>query len=185
MATHPVIDRLPDQYLLLIGEIVTAWALLETELKKAVYMLLDVGPKQGRTAVRSPRAKEIAEMIQELVLIEKLSILSPEFKEFISLLDELERRRNQLAHNIWLTGPAGEVIVQNLQGSWPKVSSDRHPKKRVDPEGIAIVPDHLIELRNAIRSAINQTRLLHGSIALALPALRNRRSGQTGNQLSE
>jgi hypothetical protein len=184
MAVHPVIEKLPDQYLLLIGEIVTAWALLETELNKAVYTLLDIGPKQGRTAVRTPRAKEIAEMVQELVLIERLPILSPKYKEFIALLDELERRRNQLAHNIWMAGPSGEIIVQNLQGSWPKLKADRHPKKRVDPEGIALTPDNLTDLRDAIRSSIAETRLLQASIANAISGRRERPSAQaaSGNQ---
>lgn len=153
MKTNPVIEQLPDDYLKLIGEIVTAWSLQEATLRGLVFRMLNLDHKRGRTAVRTPRASEMVDMLEELALIAGFTFDASS----LEMLDDVERRRNQVAHSVWLMSPNGKPMIQNLQGKWPNSSTGKGVKKRISPEGIEIDPENLTDLVNAIRNLTANT----------------------------
>lgn len=178
MKTAPVIQRLPDEYLLLIGEIVTAWALQEVALRQIVFAMLDLDAKRGRTAVRSPRSKEVVDMISELALIDGFTV----DMSGLSALNDVENRRNLVAHSIWLTSPNGIPMIQNLQGAWPKKGAIPRIKKRIQPEGIELTPDDLRDLLNAIRTITLNTNDVAQAISRRLASSSRKRPAPVDQQ---
>jgi hypothetical protein len=181
MPVLPVVEKLPADYLLAIGEVVTTWARLEVELRSLTFSILGLTAQQGRTAVRTPRAKEMLLMIQELTQIQGLSITRVDMPRFVTFLELVENRRNLIAHSLWLQGANNTYVVQNLQGSWNKQEArkdGRHPKKRVDPEGVALKSSELLDLAENIREAIEATRIVGREIGEQLAALRRKQREQ-------
>ena len=56
MSEFPVIYNLPADHEREIGRIMIRWAHLEWKFKHTCYLLLGVGPKEGRLTVREPRS---------------------------------------------------------------------------------------------------------------------------------
>jgi hypothetical protein len=165
MPVLPIVDALPEDYLRLIGEIVTAWAVQEHELRLTTFALLGVGPKQGRIAVRSTRAKDTLDMIADLMSLSGLVSSTTNLPELGKLLDEIENRRNTLAHNVWLRTPEGEFLVQSLSGTWPKSSSAKGAKRRMHPAGLPVTTEALADLLRTIRDTIGQSRVLRQELS--------------------
>jgi len=168
MKTLPIVDQLPDEHLVLIGELITAWAMQEHELRLTVYMLLGLDPKRGRVAVRSNRSKETVEMISDLMSLSGIASNTTNLRELGKRLDEIENRRNTLAHNIWVKDKQGVLFVQSLTGSWPEKTAHGKLKRRIQPAGIPIPLEGLRDLVSALRQMIYQTRILRGEIEAAL-----------------
>ena len=57
---------LPPGYSKFLGDIVAGWSLIEHILTGCVYRLLALTPREGRIAVREPRAEDRLTMIQQL-----------------------------------------------------------------------------------------------------------------------
>jgi hypothetical protein len=163
MNVLPIVPRLPEGHLLLIGEVVTTWALLEHELRLTVFLLLGLDNKRGRLAVRSARAKETIELIADLMHQSKVQSKTTRLDELAKILDELENRRNTLAHNIWLKDQDGVLHIQSLTGVWPQ-QDGRRLKRRVLPAGIPITEDNLSDLVNATRGCIKAVLRLRSEL---------------------
>jgi hypothetical protein len=170
MKVLPIVDRLPNEHLVLIGEAITAWALQEHELRLTVFALLYLDPKRGRVAVRSTRSKDTVEMIGDLMSLSDLTSKTTNLREFGKLLDEIENRRNALAHNIWMRDDQDVLLVQSLAGVWPEKTTHGKLKRRVQPAGIPIPLESLRDLISALRQMIHQTRILRGEIEASLNA---------------
>lgn len=173
MIEAPIIDRLPDEYLRLIGEVVTSWALLELALRRTTFAMLDLSEPEGRTAVRTPRAKEMVEMICELALIHGFAV------EVGGLagIDAIESRRNLVAHSVWLKSPSGLPMIQNVQGMWSKEVNRPRIKKRFQPEGIETKPHDLRGLVQDIRTLTLNTYDVAQAIAKRLASSPRKRRG--------
>ena len=114
MPTFPLVDRLPDALLALVGEVVTAWAMQEHELRLIVFLLLSLDPKRGRLAVRSSRAKDTVDLIADLLHLDGIESKTTKLKEFGELLEEIELLRAR---------------VRALGGEW---SDEAHDDERND-----------------------------------------------------
>jgi hypothetical protein len=172
--SFPIVAKLPSPFLEAIGHIMTTWARLEYDLRDLTFFILNVDPKRGRTAIRTPRPREILEMAEELLLldgIEQIAIV--DMSKLKSLIDELEFRRNVFAHNIWLSAPDGSFVVQNLQGSWPK-DNGRKLRKRMHPEGKATTVADLNHVVELTQEAIRAIQIVRQEIAPKLLASRQR-----------
>ena len=86
-----------------------------------------------------------------------------------TLLEEIETRRNTLAHNVWFKAD-GPPLVQSLTGVWPRSGKEAKIKRRVQPAGIPITEAALADLIATQRKAIAQSRLLRGELARAVEA---------------
>jgi hypothetical protein len=170
MATAPIVDRLPDPLLLLIGEAVTAWAVQEHELRLLVFLLLALDPKRGRLSVRNARAKEMVDLIADLMHLSEIQSKTTRLKAFADALEEIENRRNAVVHNIWLRVGDGPFYLQSLSGTWPSKTGEFKRKRRIDPAGIPIDVSNLEDLVRAIRQTTKQTRHLRQEVAGALAA---------------
>ena len=170
----PIVEKLPPAYLEAIGNIMTTWARLEYELRDLIFFILNIDAKRGRTAIRTPRPREILEMAEELLLLDGIEeIKAVDMINLKSLIDELESRRNVFAHNIWMSKPDGGLVVQNLQGSWPK-ENGRKLRKRMHPEGKSTALDDLNHVVERTREAIGAVRLVRQEIAPRLLASRQK-----------
>ena len=171
MAVLPIADRLPGPILTLVGEVVTAWAVQENELRRLVYLLLSLDPKRGRLAVRSARAKETIDLIADLMHLAGVTSKTTNLAEYGKLLEEIENRRNSLAHNIWLQGPDGSFFLQTLTGVWPASRGGHRLKRRIDPAGTPVDEDSLRDLVATLRNTIAQARVLHTELTASKKAL--------------
>lgn len=171
--TLAIVEKLPAEYLEAIGQIMTAWARFEYELRDLTFFVLNIDKKRGRTAIRTPRAKEMIEMIGELLWLDGIDIKLVDMPQFQILVDEIESRRNVFAHNIWMKGEDGQYIVQNLQGSWPK-ENGKKVKKRVLPEGKSTTVQDLSHVADKILEAIQATSIVRQEISPQLLALRQK-----------
>jgi hypothetical protein len=168
--TAPLVDRLPNDFLILVGEVVTAWSMQEHELKLIVFLLLSLDPKRGRLAVKSTRAKDTVDLIADLLHLEGIESKTTDLTRFAAVLNEMETRRNLLAHNVWLQVSDGRFFLQSLAGTWPAKDGKHRRKRRIDPAGIPMLPENLEDLVNGLRNTISQTRTLRLEIATSLSA---------------
>jgi len=158
--TLPIAQTLPPEFLSLVGEIVVAWAIQELALRRTVFAMLDLSEAKGRIAVRTPRAKEMVEMIADIALTENFTIdLSG-----LSLLDELETRRNKVAHGIWFDAGNGKFLLQDLHGRMT-VEKGFKLSKRIAPAGVPITVTSLTDLLGAIRTVTLNTYTVAEAIA--------------------
>lgn len=91
---HPITLDLPDSHFISIGKIVAHWTPVERLLQLMAYDLLDIGPKHGRVAVRSPRAEDGLNMIQQLMALEKIEIQNLDFAALTNVLRGLKNIRD-------------------------------------------------------------------------------------------
>lgn len=175
MIVLPIVERLPQAYLEAIGLFMTTWARLEHELRDLTFYVLDVDPKRGRTAIRTPRPKEMVEMVEELLLLDGIrEIKQIDMAALKSMMDEIEFRRNVFAHNIWLLAPDGKFAVQNFRGSWPAANGVK-VRKRMLPEGKATELDDLTHVVDKTLELIGAVRAIRQEIAPQLAASPQRR----------
>lgn len=145
MPEYKVRRSLPMAHNREIGRIVTHWSHLEWRLKNVVYVLLGIGPKEGRLAVREIRASSYATMIEDLLDVKCVSV-SIDLGNFRKLLSELGDHRNRLVHGVWLKHPSySDPVLQLTKGeSTPDPTNPAGKRKRViDPEGILVKADEL------------------------------------------
>ena len=119
MAVYPARYRLPVSYSTEIGRIITRWAYLEAVLRTTAYLILRVGAKHGRVAVREPRVVDYVTMLQDLMHLESLKT-RVDLKTLKKSLEEIEALRHKLAHGIWLKHPSTKLpVLQIVKGSYP------------------------------------------------------------------
>jgi hypothetical protein len=150
MKVLPVIRELPVPYLEGIGAVCFEWALLERELALVAYMVLKLGPKQGRLAVRSPRANERLTMIRQLMSLENLEAKGVDLDALGASLTKLQTLRDQMAHGTFLRGRKGEIYLQNLSGHWKPDQKEPKVARRIKPEGVVITADDMKNLGKLI-----------------------------------
>jgi hypothetical protein len=177
VAVLPIVDRLPDPILGLVGEVVTAWAIQENELRRIVYLLLSVDPKRGRLAVKSTRAKDTVDLISDLMHLAGLTSKTTIIPEYGKLLEEIENRRNSLAHNIWLQAPDGALLLQTLTGVWPANEGGYRRKRRIDPAGTPVDEESLRDLASTLRNTIAQARTLYAELSASMNTLGSLKRG--------
>lgn len=128
------------------------WAFFEMRLQELVFRALGVTDKQGRLAVKSMRASEMAKLADELLVISGEAIPWQLNSDAIKLLEE---RRNLLAHGVWLEHQ-GTLFLRDLTGS--VVINGARVKKKIQPAGIPITIDALGNLADQIQQAIEDTQ---------------------------
>lgn len=181
MATHPIRYRLPVSYSTEIGRIMTRWAILEWRLRVATYMLLDVGPKEGRIAVREPRPQDYGVMLRDLMQIKGFKPTKIQPKDLGKAIDSMAFYRNALAHGIWLKVKSRRLPwLQVLAGSYPPSPGAKAVKAKIDPQGVEISPTNLREIRAGIESATGMVNVLIAELEARLSPSPQKSAGQPG-----
>ena len=157
MAVYLTRYRLPVSYSTEIGRIITRWAFLEWRMRETAYLLLDIGPKEGRLAVREPRATDYLTMLEDLIRLKSLKT-KINFKELRKSLEATKSLRDGLAHGIWLKhGATKQPVLQIVSGSYPPTPGAQTVKARIDPQAVEI---RLQSLKDITREIDNLTLLI-------------------------
>ncbi|HBR68559.1 MAG TPA: hypothetical protein DEA55_04195 [Rhodospirillaceae bacterium] len=131
----PTLYKLPPELTERIGHAIVAFSYIEFLLSNMVYDLLLLGQKEGRLAVREPRAKDRFELILDLAELREVKF-EIDVNAISIALEDVERRRNYLAHGVWLQHPkTQQTFLRLTKGKWPK-NHDRHAqvKRLIMPE---------------------------------------------------
>lgn len=163
---YPVRKKLPVRYNTEIGRIITRWALAEFVLREVAYLLLGLGPKEGRIAVREPRVDDYLTMILDLMLIYKIKT-SAKTTSLRNLLRECESIRDRLAHGIWLKHEGSKLpVIQEVKGKYPPAPGAKSVKARIAPRASVIPIETLIQCTRNIKHCIAQIYKLKHEITL-------------------
>ncbi len=178
MAVYPVRRRLPTAHSTQIGRIITRWAVLEWQLKNIAYALLNIGPKEGRLAVRETRVEKYIDMIEDLMKLKGLPV-PDDLADFKTTLKILESHSNRLAHSIWIRHPDfKEPVMQLLKGKWQP--NPKEPKRTVsrliEPEAVLIRLKELREFALLIDQGVDAAGRLEKYVTRALQSSRQKSS---------
>lgn len=171
MAVLPVIERLPPDYLFGVGLVVTTWSKLEREIRQTVFVALGLGPKHGRTAVRTARSSEMVQTLSELLYIDGITT-DADLTMMAKSVGDLESKRDLIAHSAWLKGPEGQIYIQDLSGKWKPFKNEPSVKRRIHPEAIEVSADDLASIAALIESVLVIARAVRSDVAKQYQALR-------------
>lgn len=171
----PSIYKLPKEFIDKIGHVIVAFSYLEYLLSRIIYDLLNVGQKEGRLAVREPRATDRLDIIIDLLNIKEIKV-DVDIDAISQLLDDVQSRRNNIAHGVWLEHPnTGQIFLRLTRGSWqpdPKIRGK--VKKTIHPEGREYGEPELSQLCNDIDGLTEGVIDLAKEVVVRLPALRKK-----------
>ena len=174
MQVSPIIRELPPSYIAGIGLICFEWALQERAFRVITYELLNLGPKQGRVAVRSPRDEEQITMIKQLMGLEKITVDTVDLDGLAESIKALSKARDLVAHGIWLKSKSGELMIQDLAGNWRPDPKGPKVPRRIVPAGVIVREDDLQQLAATIRQTVALTEKAGREIREKLQASRKK-----------
>jgi len=172
MGKYPVIRKLPAAHCREIGKIITRWAFLEWRLKNTGYLLLNIGPKHGRVAVRELRVCDHLTMIQDLMEINDVSVSGFDFAKFRKLLETVGNHRDRLAHGIWIKHPDHRSPILQLTKSSYLLPTKGKTKRIIKPEGVSIDLAGLREFVPIVDMTVKYGDILERLIRAALASSR-------------
>lgn len=164
-----VILNPPDELAMLVGRICAHWSFQEWLLRQCTYTLLGVQDRQGRIAVRDPRADEQVKMIRELMELAGFE-LALNLTDLMEDLRALKTLRDNIAHGVWTQNLETDRLTLNIEsGNWAPPQVRGKVSRRVLPEAAGIDAEGLESVRAGIASTILVTqRLLTGLEKLIL-----------------
>lgn len=159
----------PDELATLVGRICAHWSFQEWLLRQCTYTLLGVQDKQGRIAVREPRADEHVKMIQELMELAGFE-LALNLTDLMEDLRALKTIRDNITHGVWTQNlETGRLTLNIESGTWAPPKWRGKVSRRIVPEARGIDAEGLESVRDGIASTILVTqRLLIGLERLIL-----------------
>jgi len=159
----PASYHLPQGFSREIGRIVVHWAFLEHYVQRIVWLLLKVDAKRGRVAVRDASMERRIEMIVDLAGIEGIKLET--LDKFPSQTKEAGRRRNLVAHGLWLEVD-GSWYVQDITGVHPQdIKGLLSHKRRIEPGSKKMDMETLRGITAEIEQLINRARLLQQEVS--------------------
>jgi len=165
--TQPASYELPALFNREIGRIVVRWAYLEHYLQNLCFMLLRLSQVEGRLAVRSPRASDRLDMIDDLVFLNKLSTDNVAAERVRRIVSENAEFRDLFAHGLWtFSRTHNKWSVQNTRGSWRNsATKDRTARKKlVAPEGVLVTLRALKRTVTDLEQAILDAKLIQATL---------------------
>lgn len=164
MATLPIAKGLPTNYAASIGRIISRFSYAEWLISFIAYRLLEIGPKQGRVAVRTPRVEDGITMIEQLISLNMIRV-STDVKALKTLLKNIENERDMLAHGVWMRHPGFRTWhIQVTKGNWKPDPLSPPVSRRIKPEGREIKIAYLKDLRKKLETAIVDLKQLYAQV---------------------
>lgn len=149
------IKSLPAKYAVVLGRISVLWAETYWRSLQIVYLLLAIDQKQGRVAVREPRASDISGVIADLLELKKMKV-SFNLKDFGKLLTTCEDERNLYTHGVWITKSRQTgIFVQRTSGVWESNTPIQGRKRRLTPQAIPTTLRKLETLKTNMETALS------------------------------
>jgi len=153
-----------------IGRLLVADSYLDLALVQIVYDLVGVGQKEGRLAIREPRAVERLELIEDLAHVHGIK-LQTDLKLLREALEKSTSNRDLVGHGIWFREPTGGgLLVRRLRGSWPKDKTGFRRSRRILPQGEHIDEEELAIMLELTEKTIQWIQDLHNEIRDGLKA---------------
>ncbi len=172
MGEFRVRDELPITYYRDMGRVIFHWARLESELKDTIYTLLSVGRKEGRIAVRTPRADDIVQMIGDLLSIKGLKT-KVKLKEYKSAVQTLRGARDNIAHGIWVDHPGSDhPVLQRTSGSISPEPGQKKVSARIFPSAMEVEPGNMRTTAEQIAYLIGIAVTLKAEVKVQIQAQR-------------
>jgi hypothetical protein len=163
-----LVYELPASLTRAIGRVLVAWAHLEYQIQRTIWMLLGIDERQARVAVRQPRLTERMDMIVDLAGLRGIAVNAEDVKNMKESLTELSRHRDLLAHGLWTQDTDGKWCVIRSQGTWKKEFDAPHKNKSIAPEGIeadaAMINAIFTEIEKRIEDAHKIRRSLRATL---------------------
>ena len=180
MQELPSIKKLPARMNQRIGNIIVGFAFYEYVLTRISYELLEINPKQGRIAIRSPRGHELVEMVRDLCDLAGIKI-DLDFDAAISLSRYVNTRRDLVAHGVWLQNKsAKKIMLLRTRGSWnPEAKKSGSVKRALHPEGEVHTLQDLKSIEDQIEILIKTSFALKKQVSIELLSLRKKQSSQS------
>jgi hypothetical protein len=150
MQTLPIRVHLPAAWLKEIGQIITFYSFYEYGLRRAIYLVLGINPKQGRIAVRELRGQEQVDMLANLLMLADIKPPT-DLKTIERLTKSYNAERDRLAHCIWMFDARfpKSFYALNTRSTW-KPEGVKIPRS-IHPEGIYYSLDRLRLIRRIMR----------------------------------
>lgn len=164
MATLPIAKGLPANYAASIGRIISRFSYAEWLISFITYRLLEIGPKHGRIAVRTPRVEDGITMIEQLMFLNVIHT-STDVKALKKELKNIENERDMLAHGVWMRHPGFRTWhIQVIKGNWQPDPLSQPISRRIKPEGREIKMAYLKDLRKRLELAITDLKQLYHQV---------------------
>jgi hypothetical protein len=172
--------ELPASMSKAIGRIITRWSYLEHCLQNIVWELCNLDAKQGRIAVREPRADERVAMIEDLAFLRGIPLQPKTMKGLKEHLAEAKFFRDTLAHSGWFYSEKDQSwAAQVTKGTWPKpnLPKGQQPisqelKKRLKPGALLLDTSSLLHQIQVYDILIDSAHALHVHVRARLQAQR-------------
>jgi hypothetical protein len=174
MALYPTWEHLPEEYNAAIGRIVSRQAILEDNLHKLIWALLEVEPSYGRLAVPCPRAADAVTRIADLMQLRGLHT-KINMKSLQSSCRQLEEFRDKLAHGVWAKHPESDNPILQITAGKNRDGT----KARISPYGGNAKLETLKSYEDGINQTIDTIRELSDELGAQHAALLHKRSEQS------
>ena len=173
----PIKYKLPADMLEKIGHIMVSFSYIEYLLSRIMYDLLEIGQKEGRLAIKEPRAHERVEIIADIAALKNIET-EIDLSDLEKLIENLERERNLVAHGLWMEHPTtGQLFLRITKGSWQPDPKIRGKVKRIiSPEGREYGIPELAQLSDQLDQAAAVIIRLAQQIVGKNPTLREKYS---------
>lgn len=176
-AEFSVVKDLPSNLLEGIGQVIVLFSRLEFVLSKIIHDLLGISEKEGRLAVREPRASERVNIIADLLALRNMEV-GTDLKKLQTLVENLEKDRNKVAHGIWVKHPkTGELLLRVTKGTWQDGIRGK-VKRIIVPEAFEVSPNYLAQIAEQIDQTTIQVLSLAREIVNSTPTLHEKYHGQ-------
>jgi len=169
--------RLPQKYCTEIGRIITRFAALEAKLSYCAIVIMKIGKKEGRVAVRMGRVESALTVIQDLLTIHKLEIPT-DISKLKQSFKKLENARDLLSHGLWVYHTASKIpVIQHTSGNYPDPDgSNTSVRARIDPRGLEVPIKGLRDTVRAIDMAVKNVNRIGKEIDAAMKTQRQQAS---------
>lgn len=164
MGTYLARNRLPTNYYTNIGRIVSRFALIELAVQHIIYALIEVNPKLGRVAIKSPRLNDSFAMISDLLMLRGFTS-SIDLKELAEACKIIETFRDKVAHGVWFSHPQStHPVLRVTAGSYVKKQGEKSVKARISPQGLKILPTDFKAFLSGTQGALRDLKKLAGDL---------------------
>jgi len=158
------VKRLPTMTAAAVGRILARWSYQEWLLTETAYKLLRLDPKEGRVAVREPRAADYVTMIEDLLRIHRITIKASlsELRKYLVLA---ENQRDRYAHGVWLRHPqTRELYIRRTKGNWRPDLREPKINRKIKPEALRVIPSKLTAVFHLIDVTVLMTEKIKTEI---------------------
>lgn len=134
-----VLTDLPNDLYTTIGMVVVQFSYLEWIIHRIIYDLKDLDTPAGRQISFGRQVKERLDLLFKLVDERRLTVTidRPALRRHAI---EYEEKRDLLSHAIFVSGPAGAILVRNAKRAKQQIPGSRGPAidRSIEPVGEGI-----------------------------------------------